>query len=490
MKSKVLITHSYFLSLDPKQWKQAQPYAPLGTLVAAAVVREAGFPISFYDSMFAVDNSAFKLELQKKLPNILVIYDDGFNYLTKMCLTNMRGACFEMIKIAKQFNCKVIVSSSDSTDHYQDYLNCGADFVIKGEGEETLLAILNALENNESNFESIDGLFLKSNEQILKTKDRSVMKDLDKLPFAAWDLLNIQPYREMWMQSRGFFSMNMYTTRGCPYKCNWCAKPIYGNRYNVRSPRKVVEELKLVQALFKANHIWFSDDIFGLKPGWVAEFNKELAHENIKVRYKIQSRVDLLLKDEAIRDLANSGCEEVWVGAESGSQRILDAMDKGTSVEQIVEATLLMKKYHIKPCYFIQFGYLGEDWSDIQKTLSLVLKMMPHDIGVSVSYPLPGTLFYEKVKAELTVKSNWTDSDELALMFKNTFPKEFYKILQRFLHRSFRSEQAKLVMMELLSDPSKISMAKLKKVASYAVHKPVSFLNSKRLKQFEAINVN
>ena len=189
----------------------------------------------------------------------------------------------------------------------------------------------------------------------------------------------------------------MYTTRGCPYKCNWCAKPIYGNRYNVRSPRKVVEEIKIVQDLFKANHIWFSDDIFGLKPGWVAEFNRELTQENIKVRYKIQSRVDLLLKDEAIRDLANSGCEEVWVGAESGSQRILDAMDKGTSVEQIVEATLLMKKHNIKPCYFIQFGYLGEEWSDIQKTLSLVLKMMPHDIGVSVSYPLPGTLFYEKV---------------------------------------------------------------------------------------------
>jgi radical SAM superfamily enzyme YgiQ (UPF0313 family) len=367
----------------------------------------------------------------------LVIYDDGFNYLTKMCLTNMREAAFDMIQLAKKSGIPVYVSSSDSTDHYKSYLEKGADAVIMGEADVTLKELV--FDNKP--LSDVSGIAYKTEGGIEKTASQPILTDLSSLPLPAWDLVDIKPYQEAW-SAHGYFSINLATTRGCPFKCNWCAKPIYGNRYNSRSPEHVVEEIKLIRSLFDFDHIWFCDDIFGLKPNWVQDFNQVLNQENISIRYKIQSRADLLVKADTVKCLAESGCEEVWIGAESGSQKILDAMDKGTSLKQIKESTAMMKNYGIKPCFFLQFGYLGEEWEDIQATFDLVEKLKPADIGVSVSYPLPGTKFYEMVKKELGEKSNWTDSDELLMMYEGTYSPGFYKVLHRFIHKYFRGLQA------------------------------------------------
>ena len=351
----------------------------------------------------------------------------------------MRNAAFEMAKSAHDKGIKVIIASSDSTDHYEDYLQHSADFIVMGEGEISLLALVNSIKH-KTTFDDIHGIaFKKGNETIVNPK-RAILTELDTLPLPAWDLLDIHPYKNAW-KNHGYFSINLATTRGCPYKCNWCSKPIYGNRYNSRSPQHVVKEIKYLQTLFAFDHIWFSDDIFGLKPAWVQEFNEVLKAENIKIKYKIQSRADLLLKDDTIISLAESGCDEVWIGAESGAQKILDAMDKGTSVEQIKESTLIMKKHGLKPCYFLQFGYLSENWTDIKATLNLLFEMMPYDIGVSVSYPLPGTKFYDIVKSEMSDKSNWEDSDELLMMYEGTYAPAFYKKLHRFIHKRFRQKQ-------------------------------------------------
>ena len=341
----ILFTHSYFLRFDPKQWKTAQPYAPLGTMYAAALMRENGYSVALFDTMFAHTSAgSIYLAIQKHKPKFFVIYDDGFNYLTKMCLTNMREAAFEMIQLAKQKNCTVIVSSSDSTDRYEMYLDKGADFILLGEAELTLLELVNALSNKETNFLSIQGLAYKQNGNLDQNGKAQCNKGSGSLPFPAWDLVDIEPYRKMWMNSAGYFSMNMGTTRGCPFKCNWCAKPIYGNRYNSRSPENVVAELKMLKEKFHFDHIWFCDDIFGLKPGWVNHFADLVEKENLKLKFKIQARADLLLQENYIRDLARAGCDNIWMGAESGSQKILDAMDKGTTVEQIYESHKAYKK--------------------------------------------------------------------------------------------------------------------------------------------------
>ncbi len=481
---RILFTHSYFLRFDPKQWKTGQPYAPLGTLYAAALMRQNGYAVSLFDTMFARSPEEILTALES-LPDFLVIYDDGFNYLTKMCLTNMREAAFRMIHFAKEKGCTVIVSSSDSTDHYEKYLSEGADFILLGEAEMTLLELTNTISRKENDFLNISGLAFKTGSAIVKTQKRNVLRELDSLPFPACDLVDMEPYRRMWLKHAGFFSINMSTTRGCPFKCNWCAKPIYGNRYNSRSPQNVVQELKLLKEKYQFDHIWFCDDIFGLKPGWVYEFANLIGKENLKFKFKIQARVDLMLHENYIRDLARSGCNTVWMGAESGSQKILDAMDKGTTVEQICEASRLLKKNNIKPCFFIQFGYPGETHEDILLTIKMINELLPHEIGISVSYPLPGTLFYEKVKASMQEKTNWTDSDELALMFRNTYQPAFYKQLHRYVHKTYRKHIAFDHLKQLLSHPGKISWQKIKKALSGVYYLPTAFIAKKKLNRLE-----
>jgi radical SAM superfamily enzyme YgiQ (UPF0313 family) len=476
---KVLFTHSYFLRYDPKQWRIMQPYAPLGTIYAAALLREHGYEVYLHDVMFAEGPETLEQVLQSVKPDILAIYDDGFNYLTKMCLTNMREAAFRMSEMASQYGCKVIVSSSDSTDHFDKYLDHSANCIIIGEAENTLLEIADMLKAGKEDWASINGITYRQDGHTVRTAARPVKTDLDSLPFPAWDLIDVEKYRQAWLQSSGYFSMNMGTTRGCPYKCNWCAKPIYGNRYNARSPENVVKELKQLYNKYHFEHIWFCDDIFGLKPGWVKRFAELVKAEGLQFKFKIQSRADLLLKDEQIQSLADAGCDNVWMGAESGSQRILDAMDKGTTIEQIAESTKLLKQYGIKPAFFLQFGYLGETMEDIQLTLEMVKKLVPADIGISVSYPLPGTKFYEKVREQLGEKTNWTDSDELALMFQNTYKPDFYKQLHRYVHALFRKATAGLKAKNILKHPAALSIAD----AYTALKWPYYFIREKQQKR-------
>ena len=268
---KVLFTHSYFLKFDAKQFQTAMPYPPLGTLYAMSYLREHGYEVKLFDSMFCNSAKDIRSTIDEFKPDIFISYDDGFNYLTKMCLTNMREACFDMQVYAKSKGCKVIVSSSDATDHLEDYLKHGADAVVIGEAEQTVLELCNAFKGNIA-FDSISGIAFSNNNEILKTNSRTVLKDLDVLPPPAWDLLDIAPYKKMWIDNHGYFSLNFVTTRGCPYKCNWCAKPIYGNRYNSHSPENIVLEIKKWQQHFGFTHVWFADDIFGLKPNWLNEF--------------------------------------------------------------------------------------------------------------------------------------------------------------------------------------------------------------------------
>jgi len=486
---KILFTHSYFLCLDPKQHALGQPYAPLGTIYAAALMRSHGFEVSLFDTMFAQAADEITGALEEHTPDLLVVYDDGFNYLTKMCLTNMREAAMQMIGLAKRCGINVIMCSSDATDHAEKYLAAGADFVLPGEGELSLLELVQSIQAGNNDHSHIQGLIYQGEEQIITTQRRAVLKQLDELPLPAWDLVDLAKYKASWLQHAGYFSVNIATTRGCPYKCNWCAKPIYGNRYNSRSPQNVVAELQLLQSMQSFEHVWFCDDIFGLKPGWVHEFAVLLEKENISIKFKIQSRADLLLQENYVASLAKAGCDNAWMGAESGSQKILDAMDKGITVEQVYQATRRLKEYHIKPSFFIQFGYLGEEKEDIAQTIKMINELLPHEIGISVSYPLPGTVFYEKVKNAMKEKKNWSDSHELALMFEATYQPSYYKQLHRYVHKSYRRHLALQNLSMLLRQPFKADGAMLKKAVSLLYYIPASLLERRKLNSLEKLSV-
>lgn len=483
--NKVLFTHSYFYKLDAKQWKFKQPYPPLGTMQAVSVVRSAGFDVSFFDVGLKDNPEEIKPILEKEKPDYFILYDDGFNYLTKMCLTVMREAAFKMAALAKQQGCIVIINSSDSTDHYEKYFPHGVDFVVRGEGEETLKELLHCLEQKKD-VSLVSGLAYQRDVQSIVTPSRPVIRNLDALPFPAWDLIDLKPYELIWRRHHGYFSLNLATTRGCPYKCNWCAKPIYGNRYNTRSPEHAVNEIEFLLKEFKPDHFWMCDDIFGLKPGWLNQFRNLVKERNLSFRYKIQSRVDLLLEENNIEALAESGADTVWVGAESGSQKILDAMDKGTTISQIKEATRLMKSKRIKVAFFLQFGYMGETKEDIDATLKMLLDVMPDEVGISISYPLPGTKFFEKVKTQLSDKQNWSDSDDLAMMFEGTFSSVFYKKLHRYVHSRYRIKKGINVLRKILHWPLKYDRKEFRDVLAAFYHIPHSILLGKSLKKMSS----
>ncbi|MFN3872377.1 MAG: B12-binding domain-containing radical SAM protein [Ignavibacterium sp.] len=484
---KVLFTHSYFYRFDPKQWKAKQPYPPLATITAAAFLRTYGYNVDLFDTALRKSPDEIIPAIENYKPDYLIIYDDGFNYLTKMCLTNMREAAFEMIKTAREKNLTVIVSSSDATDHYEKYINAGADYVIIGEAEHTLKELLDTLNSNPQNIHLVNGIVFKSNNQFIKTNPRQIERNLDAFPMAAWDLININDYKKIWSEGKREFSLNVATTRGCPFKCNWCAKPIYGNRYNSRSPQNVVDEIEFLQKTFGVNYFWFCDDIFGLKPGWVQEFRDLVIQRKLKFRYKIQSRVDLLLKEDTVDALAESGADVVWVGAESGSQKILDAMDKGTTVDEIYKATKLLKSKNVKVAFFLQFGYLNETKEDIEKTINMVLDLMPDEIGISVSYPLPGTKFYDIVKEQLKEKTNWTDSDDLAVMFRSTFHPAYYKKLHRYVHKVYKKKIGMESIRKIFLKPFSINKKTLRSALLTFYYLPAEILDKFTLKKLESL---
>ena len=471
----VLFGQSYYLRFDPKLWQAMEPYPPLGTLYAAALLRERGYDTALFDAMLADDESGWQEALKRERPRFAVLFEDSFNYLSKMCLLRMRQAALTMIAAAKRQGSAVLVCGSDASDHPEIYLTQGADFVLTGEGERTLEELVDRLDGrSERDLESIEGLVYSQSMKskgdgtaraLVRTPPREVMSRLDELPSPAWDLVDVDRYRRAWLSSKGRFSMNIATTRGCPYHCNWCAKPIWGQGYKMRSPASVAQEVQWLASVYAPDHLWFADDILGLKRGWIASFADQLEELGVLVPFKCQSRVDLLLRPGEVDALRRAGAETVWVGAESGSQRILDAMDKGTRVEQIGVAAERLHEAGIRIGFFLQFGYPGETAEDIEKTFQLVRDCEPDEIGMSVSYPLPGTRFFEMVQEQLGTKRNWVDSEDLDMMYSGPFSTAFYRQLYRLLHREFRARRRATELKRRLRLPRELALADLREAA-------------------------
>ena len=446
--SDILLGQSYFLRFDPKLWAQMQPYAPLGTLYAASILRQQGYSVALFDAMLAESEEEWDAALDQHQPKFAILYEDNFNYLSKMCLLRMRQAAFKMIKMARRRGCTVILCGADATDHAEIYFENGADYILLGEGEETLVELLAHL--TQLTAQSLDGIlglaFVNPQPggipQVIRNARRPDIRNLDALPFPAWDLVDIPRYRAIWLERHGYFSLNMITTRGCPFHCNWCAKPIWGQRYHTRSPENVALELRWLIDHYKPDHIWFADDIFGLKQGWLERFGDLAQAQGGFPPFKCLSRADLLVRPGEVEALQRAGAQIVWMGAESGSQKILDAMDKGTRVEQIREAARLLKSAGIQVAFFLQFGYPGETRVEIEQTLQLVRDCAPADIGISVSYPMPGTKFFQAIGEQLGEKQNWQDSADMAMLYQGPFSTAFYRKLHSVVHKEFRARKA------------------------------------------------
>ncbi len=435
----ILVCHSYFLRFDSKQVERAKPYPPLATLQVAAILRDAGHSVALFDAMLAEGINEYTSKLEAVRPQVVLFYEDNFNFLSKMCLGKMRRAACEMIAAARRAGARVIASGPDATDAPDVYLHAGADVALIGEGLSTLLELLprlDAVPTHEvsSLIEGLPGVASLVGGQVARINGAKVLPGTERRgEFAAWDLVDIERYRKVWRDAHGYFSINMAASRGCSFRCTWCAKPIWGNQYLQRSATVVAHEMAYLRHAFKPDHVWFADDIFGFRVDWVNEFATAVAAAGGAVPFTIQTRADLI-SERMAEGLQAAGCREAWIGAESGSQRVLDAMNKGTTVEEIIVARRRLKAVGIRVGFFIQLGYLDEQLPDILATRWLLEVARPDDVGVSVSYPLPGTKFYELVKEQLGAQTHWQESNDLAMMFRGTYSSDFYRRVRDLLH--------------------------------------------------------
>ncbi len=419
----VLLTHSNHVFYDRKQTQKMQPYPPLQTLLIAAILRERGADVALFDSGLNAPETGFAAALNEHRPRVVAVCEDSFNFLTKMCLLRNRELAFWMASTAAERGIPVAAHGPDAASHVAEYAGAGFELVVTGEAESVIP----------------NWVMKRLGRPGLAMLDGSHRGALDHLPLPAWDLVDVEQYREAWVEAHGHFSLNMVSSRGCPYRCNWCAEPACGPPYDVRPAASVAEEMRHLKFALRADRIWFADDIFGLSRKWAIDFAAEVERRDARLPFKMQSRCDLMTRD-TVDALRRAGCEEVWIGVESGSQRILDAMEKGIRVEQVYHARENLRRHDIRACYFLQFGYPGEEWDDIEQTLRVVRESQPDDIGVSVCYPMPGTKLYDTVAAELGTKANWSDSADLAMMFRGTYSSEFYRALARALHMEVRRE--------------------------------------------------
>ncbi len=438
----ILVCHSYFLELDHKQRERGKPYPPLATLQVAEMLRRAGHEVSLFDAMLAEGVDKFRGRLQAAQPQLVLFYEDNFNFLSKMCLGTMREAACEMIALSRLEGARVIAAGSDVSDFPGPYLAAGADVTLTGEGLVALLKIVAKLERQlqaapAALVEGVGATAYLLDGKVQIAAGATNLPNPQFTGFAAWDLVDMDRYRSVWKAKHGFFSLNLAASRGCSFRCAWCSKPTWGHTYLQRDAQDVAAEMAHLKRNYAMDHVWFADDIFGWRTHWVADFAAGLKAAGGGVPFTIQTRADLL-SERMASVLAEAGCQEAWLGAESGSQRVLDAMNKGTTVAEIIAARQRLKAAGIRVGFFIQLGYLGEQLDDIRATRRLIHTARPDEIGVSVAYPLPGTPFHDLVKSQLGAKTRWGQSSDLEMMFHGTYTTDFYRKIRDLLHEEVR----------------------------------------------------
>jgi radical SAM superfamily enzyme YgiQ (UPF0313 family) len=453
--SDLLLVNPLFLREDPVESQLMTPYFPLGILYLAAVAREAGYDVTVFDAMFATGDEAFVAALEREQPKLV-----GFSVLA-----TVRQAALRLAALAKQHGPPalapiVIVGGADPTARPELYLQHRAngtylvDLVVVGEGEETLLEILPPLltchERGETDWENcadvlstVQGLAYRgATGEVVTTPRRPLIKDVNRLPFPARDQLDLERYRRAWRSTHDHFSLSIIATRGCPYGCTWCQKSVFGRSFRPRSPESVAEEMAQIRERYRPDQIRVVDDVMGIDCDWVRSWHDALLEKEAVIPFECLSRVDLM-DEEMARLLKEVDCRRIHFGAESGSQTVLDAMNKGTTVEQIHRAAELCRRLDIETYFYMMVGYPGEDWSDLERSVALLRDTRPDAFSTTIAYPLPGTPFHEEVRDRLAFEGqampDWLHTAENRLLFeRGRYSTFFYRRVIRWFHSEWR----------------------------------------------------
>ncbi|MBS1634753.1 MAG: B12-binding domain-containing radical SAM protein [Bacteroidetes bacterium] len=413
---KILLTHGYFLNEDPKELRIMKPYVPLGILYISAYLEQHGFANDVFDSTFSSFDNLLQ-QIQRTKPDVLAVYT---NLMTKI---NVLRIIREVKNNPELSAMKIILGGPEVRHHASSFLDSGADFIVIGEGEETMLDLLKHTDRPEL----VAGLaFRDSDGKLIQTAGRQLIRDINTLPLPARHKIDFTKYLQAWKQHHGYSMMSVSTMRGCPYTCKWCSRAVYGGTYRRRSPEAVAAELRMLQETYKPDMIWFVDDVFTIHHRWLQEFAEQVKNQGVHTPYEIISRADRLNED-VLRMLKDSGCRRVWIGAESGSQKIIDAMDRRVDVIKTREMIRLAKTYGIEAGTFLMLGYPGETKEDIRETIRHLVESDPTFYTITIAYPIKGTRLYEEVENKFLYNPDWETSTDRDIDFERTYPRRFYE---------------------------------------------------------------
>ncbi|HEY3251086.1 MAG TPA: radical SAM protein [Ignavibacteria bacterium] len=423
---KIFLTHAYYLNDDKKELAVMKPYVPLGILYISSYLKQHGFDVHVYDSTFFSFRDQQKKLLEIK-PDIIAVY---CNLMTKLNVLPL----IKFIKSSPELaGSKIVLGGPEPPFYAGEFLNYGADIIVEGEGEETMRELCSELSRHNSELNKICGIIYKDkNGKACKNTPREKIKDIDLFPMPDRESVNLYLYMQTWKKAHGYSAISINTMRGCPYTCRWCSHSVYGMTYRRRSPEKTVEEIEYIMAHYNPDMFWFVDDVFTISHKWLNKLNAMLKESNIRIKFECISRSDRLNED-VIKILKEMGCFRLWIGAESGSQHVLDLMDRRVKADNVREMIRLTMKHGIEAGTFIMLGYPGEKKKDIIETAEHLKNSNPNIFLTTVAYPIKGTPFYNEVESDLITDLPWEKCTDRDLDFKGRYSKSFYKHANRFL---------------------------------------------------------
>jgi anaerobic magnesium-protoporphyrin IX monomethyl ester cyclase len=418
----LLLTHGYFLMEDPKERQIMKPYAPLGLLYLCSHLRDKGFDVDVFDTTFASRQELFQF-LRAEKPSVLGIYA---NLMT-------RSNVIEILAVAREAGWTTVVGGPEPGAYSLEYLQAGAHFVVSGEGEVTMEELLLALRISNCDLSKIAGLsFIDPDGNFHQNAPRRQIQNLDLQPWPARNAIDIRRYVETWRTHHGSGSINFITARGCPFRCNWCSHQVFGQSHRRRDPIKVVDEVEWLLREYEPDMVWVSDDVFTINHAWIRSYATEMQRRRLRVPFECISRADRL-SPEMMDLLAELGCFRMWIGSESGSQRILDAMDRGVKIEQVHKAVEMCRERGIQSGMFLMWGYEGEEMEDIEATVKHVSSSKPDVFLTTVSYPIKGTPYYNRIASKLIQIAPWGQTSDRELKIKGRHSRAFYSYADKLL---------------------------------------------------------
>lgn len=437
---KFILTHTYFLAEDPQEQPIMKPYPPLGLLYLSAYLKQNGLELSVIDTTFSSYGQLLQ-QLEKQKPDVLGIH---CNLLTKPTVLKLIDYCRERGIIS-------ILGGPDASTQVDEFLTYGADAIVSGEGEAPLLAILQRLKTDSKH--RLHGIanvsFRDENGTIIKNRREYSRRSLNEYPFPEREAIDMQPYFEVWERHHGMRPVSLITARGCAFTCKWCSHSVYAYTHRRRSPENVLAELKQVLSAYQPTHLWYADDVFTVNKLWMRKFHDLLMQENIRLPFECIGRADRF-DAEMAQLLHEMGCYRIWFGAESGSQKVLDAMSRGVTREQIQNAIGWCQKRGIEAGVFVMFGYPGEDVSDIRQTIRFISEAQPDRYLTTVAYPLRGTRLYEEMAQKIIAPVSWEKQSQRNLDIRGRFTSALYQYAIKKLASDYRIQQLKRTRQQMI----------------------------------------